>query len=215
MKKLILLALSGVLLASLSGCGSAKAADADYIYGQIDSVSGNDIVLLLADYHENAESGDAGKEKTAEDSGSEKTKRQRPENGEMPEGFDPSQFGGKMPGGSSRSGSGDSEDSGSEKKRQRPENGEMPEGFDPSQFGGEMPEGFDASEFSKRRSGSSKYTLTGEQEELRIPVGTSVTTAAGVETDFEALKPGDYIKCSIETDSDGQTVVTSVQIMEA
>ncbi|MCR5306352.1 MAG: hypothetical protein K6E36_07650 [Oscillospiraceae bacterium] len=257
MKKLILLALSGVLLASLSGCGSAKAADADYIYGQIDSVSGNDIVLLLADYHENAESGDAGKEKTAEDSGSEKTKRQRPENGEMPEGFDPSQFGGKMPGGSSRSGggdsedsssekkrqrpengempegfdpsqfggkmpggssrsgSGDSEDSGSEKKRQRPENGEMPEGFDPSQFGGEMPEGFDASEFSKRRSGSSKYTLTGEQEELRIPVGTSVTTAAGVETDFEALKPSDYIKCSIETDSDGQTVVTSVQIMEA
>ena len=215
MKKLILLALSGVLLASLSGCGSAKAADADYIYGQIDSVSGNDIVLLLADYHENAESGDAGKEKTAEDSGSEKTKRQRPENGEMPEGFDPSQFGGKMPGGSSRSGGGDSEDSSSEKKRQRPENGEMPEGFDPSQFGGEMPEGFDASEFSKRRSGSSKYTLTGEQEELRIPVGTSVTTAAGVETDFEALKPGDYIKCSIETDSDGQTVVTSVQIMEA
>ena len=112
MKKLILLALSGVLLASLSGCGSAKAADADYIYGQIDSVSGNDIVLLLADYHENAESGDAGKEKTAEDSGSEKTKRQRPENGEMPEGFDPSKF-----------------------------SGEMPEGFDPSQFGGKMPGG--------------------------------------------------------------------------
>ena len=91
----------------------------------------------------------------------------------------------------------------------------MPKGFDPSKFSGEMPEGFDASEFSKRRSGSSKYTLTGEQEELRIPVGTSVTTAAGVETDFEALKPGDYIKCSIETDGDGQTVVTSVQIMEA
>ena len=45
----------------------------------------------------------AGKEKTAEDSGSEKTKRQRPENGEMPEGFDPSQFGGNMPVGSSRS----------------------------------------------------------------------------------------------------------------
>ena len=60
MKKLVLLALSGVLLASCTGCGSsAQAANADYIYGQIDSVSGNDIVLLLADYHEDADSGSA------------------------------------------------------------------------------------------------------------------------------------------------------------
>ena len=40
----------------------------------------------------------------------------------MPEGFDPSQFG-----------------------------GEMPEGFDSSQFGGEMPEGFDMSQFGGGR----------------------------------------------------------------
>ena len=229
MKKIALLALSGVLLASCTGCGnSANAANTEYIYGQIDSVSGNDIVLLLADYHENADSGsaDAGQEKPSDDSGSEKTKRQRPENGEMPEGFDPSQFGGQMPGGFSRSkDGGEPEDSGSERKR--PDMGNMPEGFDPSQFGGQMPEGFskpengdmpensDASKFSRRSSGSSKYTLTGEQEELRIPVGTTGTTAAGVEPDLDVLEAGDYIKCSVETDSDGNTVITAVQIMEA
>ena len=234
MRRIALLAMTGVLLAALTGCGnSANAANTEYIYGQIDSVSGNDIVLLLADYHENADSGsaDAGQEKPSDDSDSEKTKRQRPENGEMPEGFDPSQFGGQMPGGFSRSkDGGESEDSGSERKR--PDKGNMPEGFDPenfdpSQFGGQMPGGFsrskdgegaegaDTSKTGRKKSGNSKYTLTGEQEELRIPVGTTVTTAAGVETNFDVLKPGDYIKCSVETDSDGNTVITAVQIMEA
>ena len=280
MRRIALLAMTGVLLAALTGCGnSANAANTEYIYGQIDSVSGNDIVLLLADYHENADSGsaDAGQEKPSDDSDSEKTKRQRPENGEMPEGFDPSQFGGQMPGGFSRSkDGGESEDSGSERKRpdkgnmpegfdpenfdpsqfggqmpggfsrskdggesensgserKRPDKGNMPEGFDPenfdpSQFGGQMPGGFsrskdgegaegaDTSKTGRKKSGNSKYTLTGEQEELRIPVGTTVTTAAGVETNFDVLKPGDYIKCSVETDSDGNTVITAVQIMEA
>ena len=277
MKKLVLLALSGMLLASVTGCGSsAQAADADYIYGQIDSVSGNDIVLLLADYHEDADSGSDDTGKESEESGSE---RKRPDKGDMPEGFDPSKFSrsGKSDGESDESGSerkrpdkgdmpegfdfekfdgdmpegfdpskfsrgsksdGESENSGSERKR--PDKGEMPEGFDPEQFEGKMPEGFDpskfsgekpkrssesedgetpadfdASKFSKRRSGNSKYTLTGEQEELRVPVGTTVTTAAGVETDFDVLKAGDYIRCTIQTDSNGQTVITSVQIMEA
>ena len=49
----------------------------------------------------------------------------------MPEGFDPSQFGGSMPEGFDPSQFG----------------GSMPEGFDPSQFGGSMPEGFDPSQF--------------------------------------------------------------------
>ncbi|MBR3267750.1 MAG: hypothetical protein IKI58_03330 [Oscillospiraceae bacterium] len=160
MKKLAILAAAVLLLAPAAGCGkSASASGSEYIYGQIDSVSGNDIVLLLADYNENADSGSdsAEKEKKSEDSGSE---------------------------------------------RKRPDKGNLPEDFD-------------SSEFSKRQSGSSKYTLTGEQKELRIQVGTTVTTAAGVKTDFDVLKAGDYIKCSITTDSDGQTVITSVQIMEA
>ena len=73
-----------------------------------------------------------------------------------------------------------------------------------------MPDGFDRSKFS----GSSQYTLTGEQETLCIPVGTVVTTALGVETDFAALKSGDIIKCSVAKDSDGQDVITAVWVVE-
>ncbi len=101
----------------------------------------------------------------------------------------------------------------------------MPEGFDPSNLpegfekpaDGEMPEGFDKSKFGgskSNRSGSSSYTLTGEQEELRIAVGTTVTTALGVETDFEVLKSGNLIKCTVEKDSDGNDVITAIWIME-
>ena len=240
MKKLIAAALLTAMLASLASCGkNAKAADTEYIYGKIDSISGNDIVLLLADYNEEAESSDA-KDKDDKDSSddentdskSERTRPSRsdggegsrsfkmPEDGEMPEGFDPEQFSGKMPGGFSRSE--DGEISGSFKK---PENGEMPEGFDPENFSGEIPEGFSklgdgekSKGFSRSKtrenSGSSKYTLTGEQEELRIPVGTTVTTSLGVKTDFDVLSAGDIIKCSIEKDTEGNDVVTEVWIME-
>jgi len=285
MKRFLTLAMAAAVLTSLTACGNtAEATGADTIYGQIDSVSGNDIVLLLANYNENAdiESTESAADDTAY-SGSGETKRERPsgfsrpDNGEMPEGFDPSQFSGKMPedfdpsdlpegfdkskfGGRSKKDSTDesgSEESGSGRKR--PENfdpsqfsgkmpegfdpsnfsGEMPEGFDPSNFSGEMPEGFDPSKFSGERpenfdsanmpegfdrskfggsrskSGkNSKYTLTGEQEELRVSVGTTVTTALGVETNFEVLKSGDMIQCTVEKDSDGNSVITAIKILE-
>jgi hypothetical protein len=257
MKKLVAAALFAAMVASLASCGkSAKAVDTDYIYGKIDSVSGNDVVLLLADYNEEAESADA-KDKSdkkssdddTEDSKSERKKPSRsgdgegsrsfkmpedgempegfdpekfsgempegftkPENGELPEGFDPESFGGKMP---SRSGKSDDDDSDGEGSRsfKMPEDGEMPDGFDPEKFSGEKSKSFSRSK-GRESSGSSKYTLTGEQEELRIPVGTTVTTSLGVKTDFDALSAGDIIKCSVEKDSDGNDVVTEVWIME-
>ena len=254
MKKLVAAALLTAMLASLASCGkNAKAADIEYIYGKIDSVSGNDVVLLLADYNENAEFSDAedkadrkSSDDETDDSGSEKKRFSRsesgdgsrsfkmPENGEMPEGFDPEKFSGEMPegfdpesfGGKMPGRSGKSDDDGeSSKSFKKPENGEMPEGFDPEKFGGEMPEGFSRSgggekskSFSRSKgrevSGSSKYTLTGEEEALRIPVGTTVTTSLGVKTDFDALSAGDIIKCSVEKDSSGNDVVTEVWIME-
>lgn len=99
----------------------------------------------------------------------------------------------------------------------------MSEGGEKRSFGGErpdfssgMPEGFDPSNISqnKENSGSSKYTLTGEQEEIRIPVGTTVTTSLGVKTNFDALSEGDIIKCSVTKSDDGDEIVTEVWIME-
>ena len=225
MKRILTAAMATVLLASLTACGStANAANTNYIYGQIDSVSGNDIVLLLADYNESADSGDADSA-DASDSGkrSGDSKREKPEgfdkskfSGEMPEDFDPS----NMPEGFSRpKKDSDSDNESGESKRERPEGfdpSNLPEGFE-KPADGEMPEGFDPSKFGGSRSkatSSSRYTLTGEQEELRIAVGTTVTTALGVETDFDVLKSGDMIKCTVEKDSDGNDVITAVWILE-
>ncbi len=283
MKKMIAAALMAAMVASLASCGkSAKAEDTEFIYGKIDSISGNDVVLLLADYNEDAEesgdrdssgsetSGDeVSREKSGRLGGGEKSKNfTRPENGEMPdgfdpgnfsgsmpEGFDPSNFSGEMPEGFTKPENGEmpegfdpSNFSGSMPEGfdpsnfsgeipegfTKPENGEMPDGFDPGNFSGSMPEGFDPSNFSgeipegftkpengempkrsnRESTGSSAYTLTGEQTELRIPVGTTVTTSLGVKTDFDALSSGDIIKCSVEKNSSGEYVVTEVWIME-
>ena len=236
MKRLLIVAMAAGLLASLTACGStATAANTDFIYGQIDTVSGNDIVLLLADYNENADSGDTDAAKNGDSDESGDSKRERPEgfdkskfSGDMPEDFDPS----NMPEGFSRSKKDeDSDDESGESKRERPEDfdkskfsGEMPADFDPSDLpegfekpeNGEMPEGFDKSKFggSRSKAGSSRYTLTGEQEELRVLVGTTVTTVLGVETDFEVLKSGDMIRCTVEKDSEGNDVITAIWIME-
>ena len=212
-KQLIAAALITAMFASLASCGkSSKAADTNYIYGKIDSISGNDVVLLLAEENtdntgaENDEedTGTSEKKSSGKHSGRNKGEKPegftRPENGEMPSGFDPENFKGEMPEGFTRS-----------------ENGEMPSGFDPENFNGEMPEGFsrpENGEKPERGGNNSKYTLTGEQEEVRIPVGTDVTTSDGVKTDFDALKAGNIIKCSVEKDSDGKDVVKEVWIVE-
>ena len=199
MKKFMTLLILSAMLTSATACGkTADAAaepstDAAYIYGQIDSISGNDVVLLLADYKEeensDVEADDGNEDNAQEDNDAERSDRKRPDfKGEKPEGFDPEKF----------------------------KDGGMPEGSDPEKFkDGEMPEGFDPSKFKGgNRSENSKYTLTGEQKDVRIPVGTKVTTALGVETDFEVLTTGDIIKCSVMTDSSGQEIVTAVWIME-
>ena len=56
MKKVIAAAFAALMLVSCGNSAETTAASADYIYGKIESVSGNDIVLLMADYNENAES---------------------------------------------------------------------------------------------------------------------------------------------------------------
>ncbi len=230
MKKLITTAIITAMIASLASCGKSEAvSDTEYIYGRIDSISGNDVVLLMAEY--NDEDTDSEEQDTTAASGPSK-RSGKPSGGSsdssgkrnMPEGFDPSQFSGSMPEGFTKPEGGSSDGSG---KRNMPEgfdpsqfSGSMPEGFDPSQFGDSMPEGFTKPEGGKEDKSfnlpqsSSKYKFTGEQEEIRIPVGVTVTTDLGVQTDFEVLSDGDMIKCSIEKNSDGQDVVTGVWVME-
>ena len=100
-------------------------------------------------------------------------------------------------------------------KGNRPQGGfdreNMPEGFDPEN----MPEGgFNREDMKNPQSSVKGYTLTGEEQKVRIPVGTTVTTALGVETDFDVLKTGDMIKYTTKKASDGNKVITAVWIVE-
>ena len=92
--------------------------------------------------------------------------------------------------------------------------GSLPDGFDPSQFGGKMPGGRSGGSKGSSKTVVGDYTLTGEQKELRIPVGVTVTTENGVKTSFDAIKEGDIVKVKIEKDQDGNDAVTEVWIME-
>ena len=181
------LALAAAMLVSSAACGkSSEAAGKDYIYGKIDSISGNDVVLLLAEEKSESSSDDAEDVTQSSESRSSGNRSGR-SRGNKAEGFT------------------------------RPENGEMPSGFDSEKFSGKMPEGFSGSGSGKKPdlvSNNSSYTLTGEKEEVRIPVGTDVTTLNGVKTDFEVLEKGSVIKCSLEKDSDGNNVITEVWIVE-
>ncbi len=181
MKKLTALALVAAMLISATACGkSADSTETEYLYGQIESISGNDVTLRVAEYHETEETSEDAQNEADSAAETRSGKRpdfngERPEKGDLPDDFDPEQF----------------------------KNGEKPEGFDTSKFGGKPSE-----------SGSSKYTLTDEETEIRIPVGTTVTTALGVETSFEALTTGDIIKYSVAQNKDGSETVTAVWIME-
>ena len=264
MKKIISAVLIIAMAASMAACGDSSKADesGDYIYGEVQSVSGNDVVIHVAKYNEDKDDSDDASESDDTGSSSDR-KRSRgdfkpgsfdgsmpegfdPKNfdGSRPEGFDPEQFKGKRPGGSDNSD--DSDNSGSSKsKRQRPDmsglpddfdpknfDGSMPDRFDPKNFDGSMPDGFDPKNFDgsmpegmsrpdgagrksrSSKSSSGKYTVTDEEQELRIPVGTNVTTSSGVKTSFDKIAKGDIIKCSVEKGDDGKYTVKEVWIMD-
>ena len=227
MKKHIAFMTAALFCLSLCACKEDKKSDADieYYYGQISEINGNDLTLLVAEYDEadeKTEEKDKESSDNSEDSKSQNrgNKGNRPQGGfdreNMPEGFDPE----NMPEGGF--------DRGNMPEGFDPENmpeggfdrGNMPEGFDPEN----MPEGFDPENMPEGGfdRGNSKapqsnvkgYTLTGEEQQIRIPVGATVTTALGVETDFDVLKTGDMIKYTTKKDDDGNEVITAVWIVE-
>lgn len=233
MKKIISAVLVLAMAVSMAACGDSSKADesGDYIYGEVQSISGNDVVIKVAKENEGKDDSDDASESddTGSSSDSKRSKGDfKPGNfdGSMPEGFDPEQFKGKRPG----SDNSDNSDNSGSSKRARPDMSNLPDGFDPSQFGS-MPDGFDPKNFDgsmpegmsrpdgagrKSRSGKSsgKYTVTDEEQERRIPVGTNVTTSSGVKTSFDSIAKGDIIKCSVEKGDDGKYTVKEVWIME-
>ena len=221
MKKIISAVLVLAMVVSMAACGDSSKADesGDYIYGEVQSISGNDVVIKVAKENEGKDNSDDASE--SDDTSSSDKKRSRGDfnpgdfSGSMPEGFDPEQFKGKRPGGSDNS---DNSDNSGSSKRARPDISNLPDDFDPKNFDGSMPEGMSRPDGASRKSrsgkSSGKYTVTDEEQELRIPVGTNVTTSSGVKTSFDSIAKGDIIKCSVEKGGDGKYTVKEVWIME-
>ena len=183
MKKIISAVLIIAMAASMAACGDSSKADesGDLIYGEVQSISGNDVVIHIAKYNGDKDDSDDASE--SDDTGSS-SDRKRSRGDFKPGSFD----------------------------------GSMPEGFDPKNFDGSMPEGMSRPDGAGRKSKSSKssgkFTVTDEEQELRIPVGTNVTTSSGVKTSFDKIAKDDIIKFSVEKGDDGKYTVKEVWIMD-
>ena len=107
--------------------------------------------------------------------------------------------------------------------------GEMPQG---GALGGEMPsenmsdsnrDESDSKEQEKNSQTEKKesttenqkiYTITGAEQTMLIPVGTSVTTTMGTVTTFSRLAAGDMVKLLLETNDAGDQVIVGVWMIE-
>lgn len=128
--------------------------------------------------------------------------------GDMPQGGSGAQ-GGDMPRGGSVSQGGDMPQGGS-----GAQGGTMPDRG--SQSGNSYSHADSSNETStedKRGEKSQKrtmYKVTGEEQTMLIPVGTTVTTQFGTTTTFSRLAAGDVVKILMEKDQDGENVIVGI-----
>ena len=87
--------------------------------------------------------------------------------------------------------SGDNTDAG------MPSGGEMPSG-------GNMPSGTDSTDGAQQ----------GESVTAQIPVGTTVHTTTDTTTTFSRLRSGDFIKILLDTDADGDQVISEIWMLQ-
>ena len=66
----------------------------------------------------------------------------------------------------------------------------------------------------ENRANRVMYTVTGQEETILIPVGTSVNTQLGTKTTFSRLKAGDMIKMLKETDENGSEVIVEIWMIQ-
>ena len=218
-KIVILIALLVIIVGAAATIGMIKwkasnaseeetlAANQSYIYGQIESIAGNDMNLALAEAVTKEQSSNR---KPGSSNGSNSTDTANPSwpnkngassgkdsgSGDMPSGGFPG--GGDIPSGGFPGGfpGGDTGSSDSN-----------------TQSGKENSKGKDSKNSDSTNTTVTTYNLTGEKAEYRIPVGTSVTTQLGAVTTFTRLAAGDYVKMLVEKDENGNEVILQIWIV--
>lgn len=95
-----------------------------------------------------------------------------------------------------------------------PSGGEMPAGTDstdrPQQQGGSSDESTETSDAQSQPSMSPNMQSQGESVTAQIPVGTTVHTT----TTFSRLRSGDFIKILLDTDADGDQVISEIWMLQ-
>lgn len=221
MKKLLSAALAFAMIFAQTSCSEQKDQDKhNYIYGQIESVSGNDVLLSLAQPKEKSdrsESDDTSGSADVESSASKRSKnRSNTSGGEPAQGDDSQRPTGRKKKATADSSSSDSSSSdGNAARKSRRSSEQDTDSSDSDISASERSDSAAAKQKQKQSAAkSSSFTLTGEKKQIRIPAGVTVTTANGVDTTFDALSEGDFIRCSVQKDSDGNEVVTQVKVMQ-
>lgn len=174
------------------------------ITAQINQINGNEIVFQKAEEIQISEMpSEKARQQEADGSQSDNQKAEgRMKNAGIPE--------------RAEGGAGNGQFSeGTERERR---NGQFPEG---GMRNGQFSEGINESEpnnnTSNRNQGKENgneertmYSLTGEEETMLIPVGTTVTTQLGTTTTFSRLATGDMIKILLEKDENGKDVIVGI-----
>ena len=112
--------------------------------------------------------------------------------------------------------SGDSTDAG------MPSGGEMPAGTDSTDRSqqGEMTENASFDESTETSDAQSQPAMSpnmqsqGESVTAQIPVGTTVHTTTDTMTTFSRLRSGDFIKILLDTDADGDQVISEIWMLQ-
>ena len=189
-----------VLFIASDAFGSVSASDAvalsagqSLVYATITSIEGNEITYTKID----------------SDVAEELLKRQEEEESQKDETKkDESQ--------TKDQSSGDSTDAG------MPSGGEMPAGTDSTDRSqqGEMTENASFDESTETSDAQSQPAMSpnmqsqGESVTAQIPVGTTVHTTTDTTTTFSRLRSGDFIKILLDTDADGDQVISEIWMLQ-
>ncbi len=103
-----------------------------------------------------------------------------------------------------------------------PSGGEMPAGTDSTDRSqqGEMTENASSNESTETSDAQSQPAMSpnmqsqGESVTAQIPVGTTVHTTTDTTTTFSRLRSGDFIKILLDTDADGDQVISEIWMLQ-
>lgn len=103
-----------------------------------------------------------------------------------------------------------------------PSGGEMPAGTDSTDRSqqGEMTENASSDESTETSDAQSQPAMSpnmqsqGESVMAQIPVGTTVHTTTDTTTTFSRLRSGDFIKILLDTDADGDQVISEIWMLQ-